>query len=960
MWILILVGSGIAWAASGELWAFISAASAGVALTTWSEAGKLRLELAALRGRSEVTMRGTEQHLSALDARIRVLENARATAPGPSQEPSEPDIARAAYAASLTVPTEVPQSTPEAEAPPAAPSQPWAGPTAVATVLTPAEAPPTTDFGPVSAAAVSRGPSMRPPAAPEPGFANFERSPDFKAKLRVFFIGDNPVARAGIFILLVGVALLLRLAAEHHMFPIEARLACLALFSVGLVGFGYRQRHERVTFARLLQGAGIAALYMVVFFAYRRFQLLPATLTFVLLLTVVLSSGVLAVLQDALALVFVDTVGGFAAPILASSGSGNHVALFSYYLILNALVLGVAWFKDWRLLNLTGFIATFGIGTTWGVLKYQPANFASTEPFLVAFFAIYLAITFLTALRRPASLRDNLSSALLFGLPLVSMGLQTKLAGDRDWIVAVSAIAAGAIYYGLARTLAKRDLETFRTLVDGYLALAVGLGTLAVPYAIDSDAMVSATWTLEAAGLYWVGVRSLRLRARVASVLVLFAGFGAALNSEVWTRPDAGPLPLLNPSFLCASLMFAAVLFIAALSKRHQKKLADNESIFTQLLIPLGFALFASAIGIEVHERVPSDLRPQIWLSCFAVAATALTVFGRKRSLTVARFTGLSLWPVAIILLGISRERNLTLWAQAGFVSWPLAVASIAAILHQQGEQPRPLVRLAQGATPLLLATLVLMLASDLVLVGAHLNRTWAEAALCVTAVLFALQLMQRRGLKSSPFSEFAPEHRLASHLLVAFTTIYWTSTLANAGTPTPLPYVPLLNPLDLASVGLVLFLRHYWHALAKDLSAEGPADLEGGPQLALVAMVFVIINVVLARSIHHFGHVPYDPDALWNSDAFQVSISILWSVLGVGGTLWGSRKLSRSTWMAAGALLCVVVLKIFLVDLDNLGQVARIMSFLGVGVLLLVVGYLAPLPPKRSDDQAREETAES
>lgn len=47
-------------------------------------------------------------------------------------------------------------------------------------------------------------------------------------------------------------------------------------------------------------------------------------------------------------------------------------------------------------------------------------------------------------------------------------------------------------------------------------------------------------------------------------------------------------------------------------------------------------------------------------------------------------------------------------------------------------------------------------------------------------------------------------------------------------------------------------------------------------------------------------------------------------------------------------ALIAVVVAKLFFVELSNRGGLARIVSFIGVGVLLLVVGYFAPLPPKR------------
>ena len=41
------------------------------------------------------------------------------------------------------------------------------------------------------------------------------------------------------------------------------------------------------------------------------------------------------------------------------------------------------------------------------------------------------------------------------------------------------------------------------------------------------------------------------------------------------------------------------------------------------------------------------------------------------------------------------------------------------------------------------------------------------------------------------------------------------------------------------------------------------------------------------------------------------------------------------------------MVLKLFINDLGNTGTVARIVSFIGVGVLMLVIGFLSPIPPR-------------
>jgi uncharacterized membrane protein len=79
-----------------------------------------------------------------------------------------------------------------------------------------------------------------------------------------------------------------------------------------------------------------------------------------------------------------------------------------------------------------------------------------------------------------------------------------------------------------------------------------------------------------------------------------------------------------------------------------------------------------------------------------------------------------------------------------------------------------------------------------------------------------------------------------------------------------------------------------------------------------------------------------------------QAALSIYWAMLGFGGMIWGARHVNRFAWVAGTALMALVVVKLFAVDLGNTGTVARIVSFLGVGVLLLVVGYLAPAPPRR------------
>ena len=83
-----------------------------------------------------------------------------------------------------------------------------------------------------------------------------------------------------------------------------------------------------------------------------------------------------------------------------------------------------------------------------------------------------------------------------------------------------------------------------------------------------------------------------------------------------------------------------------------------------------------------------------------------------------------------------------------------------------------------------------------------------------------------------------------------------------------------------------------------------------------------------------------------------QAAFSIFWTALSLVLMIAAHRLRLRVLWLTGAGLLAVTVLKLFLVDLSNAGGVERIVSFLVVGVLMLVVGYFAPVPPARESEQ--------
>ena len=88
----------------------------------------------------------------------------------------------------------------------------------------------------------------------------------------------------------------------------------------------------------------------------------------------------------------------------------------------------------------------------------------------------------------------------------------------------------------------------------------------------------------------------------------------------------------------------------------------------------------------------------------------------------------------------------------------------------------------------------------------------------------------------------------------------------------------------------------------------------------------------------------------------FQTYLTVLWALWGSGLMYAGCRKLkNRVVWSIGSAVLGINTLKIFLVDLAQTGTLTRIASFMATGVVLILIGYFAPLPPKNSGDEKHQ-----
>ena len=358
-------------------------------------------------------------------------------------------------------------------------------------------------------------------------------------------------------------------------------------------------------------------------------------------------------------------------------------------------------------------------------------------------------------------------------------------------------------------------------------------------------------------------------------------------------------------------------------------------------------------VGAGFHEVV-TFLDPQYQVNSFTafLAATVLifSLMGEREHWEAAQWPTY-LYAPALFFLAIASfiDRPHPL-GDMGWVAWPFAfIVHFATLRRQQDVLP-------ERWTPWMHAIGMIVLA----MIGAQelewladeytaSGTAWSLAARIVVPAALILWISSRRSDESWPVGVHAVAYRKGAAVAILIAMGLWSLHInfEDAGASDPLPYLPFLNAIDLGHIFAGFAVLSWWQAMRRSGLAP-PKFLDGvsGATIAS-AITFFWLNAVLLRTIHHWVGVPYDFDPLWESVVVQTSLSIFWTVLALSLMVVATRLGRRAIWIVGAALMAVVVVKLLLVDLSHLGGIERIVSFIGVGVLMLVIGYFSPVPPR-------------
>jgi uncharacterized membrane protein len=679
-------------------------------------------------------------------------------------------------------------------------------------------------------------------------------------------------------------------------------------------------------------------------------------------------------------LAVIGTIGGFMAPVLLSTGQGSHIALFSYFAALNAGIITVSLRKAWRPLNVLAFFFTFGIAGLWGVQSYRPDFQISCLFFLCLFYVLFVVVSILfTRLQANRGDYDTaIDATLLFGVPTVTFGYALFLLKPFEYGGAFAAVTLSAIYVGLA--FFAKGQENLSQLKTPWAALSLVFATLAIPLACDPR-VTSSIWALEGSAVISYGWMQNRFKARLFGYcLVLIGTIGFMTH---WPNVT-NSLPVLNALTIGLVLLALAYGVIGTATNRFVDKsearpdLNDAEALSVSWVMAIALALAGALVIVtELYMRnsaTAAGIAAPALLWLWALALQRVGVFAQWPQTTAPSI----ILPVLTLLLPINHA-----WVHDNLTTQGLIVTalSLSALLAWQALALKKLLPdwQAHFRDTALLPSILLLPGFTLVgywwLILIRGRNTWSSAiipesgltmhgwfvplAAAVPVILLWWLSKSKEASEAnsprlwqwlhgdSPLPDSTLTRQLKQFTLLALVYILATSLL-HSGQSGAMHYIPLFNLYELVAIAalLAMFRALRNTEVGSHYSNEQQSKIVGG-------LSFIFANSILSRILVNYFGAEFDLGFAWHSAIAATTYSIVWTLTALVAMWIASRKMTRGLWLVGAALLVVVAGKLILIDLSKVGSLARIVSFIGVGVLMLVVGYVAPLPSNESKKSA-------
>jgi uncharacterized membrane protein len=796
-----------------------------------------------------------------------------------------------------------------------------------------------------------------------------------------------------------------------QILPPAGRLLLMSLGAFALIGAGevvFRRIHRFA--AACLYGAGVATLFLVSYAGHGYYGLYEAHTAYVLMAFTTIIGASVAIRGDLLSIAVLAQIGGNLAPVLLHSDRPLLAPFLTYLLTLQVVAIVLAWWGGggrWWTLRVMS-LATLALWIA-NVISVRPADgTVSVLVFSLLYAALFQAELILSAARprrpgAPAQPAETLSLSMSLNSPAalavtfsvavtavlttaILFNLNAATDGARGAWVLVLAAACAALGFGVGRG---PDPGTpLHNLSLGYRVQAAALVVVAVPVALSGVWIIAGWAALSLAFAAAGNLLDLRL-SRWTGVMVWRL---ALLYLGWWT---VAPLGRLVPGDTLTTGAHAVWLHLLGVDIRAY-------TILAWLLAAVGHTVSWLIHQEGLRPAASDDRRFQrlAWVTSGLAGFAWLTA--SCAGLPPVGAT-LAILVYAWLLLGVDLlNPRLGLALQSAVVvalvavKW-VAVDTLAERLapHWSATDRRPVLNAVMGSGLLISATMALLYWLRRDVLGGALGHFESRRGACVSPAapvltlaallmtLFAIGLTYEIDRAIEAFAPGAPPWSLwqLKHLswtvlwMLCLTTYVALSRLLEPDAALRPGVVRVAQRLAVAVAVKFLLLDTLW---ARVVEGATPSHLLLNAQTLTAAVVvaamvflawlagdpprrraggaagFLAVLVVLwcgtleidrfFERLAAFGTTVFADPVL----AKQVAFSIFWSTFAIGAVVAGFRFRTAGLRYFGLGLFAVTLLKVVLVDMSQVQTGYRVLSFLGLGLLLLgtsvLYGKLSPV----------------
>lgn len=700
-------------------------------------------------------------------------------------------------------------------------------------------------------------------------------------------IGGKLFAKIGIAVLIIGVSFFLKYAFDQNWITPTMRVIMGLAAGLILLAIGEKTIRKYSNYGQIISGGGIALLYLSVFSAFNFYHLIMDLTAFVFMALVTLVGIMLSVRYNALSLMMVSTIGGFATPFLINSGENYQIPLFIYIILLDLAILIVSFFKNWRALSIVGMTGTLIVFSSWFDNFYTEEQLFSTMLFLTVFFLIYSVSSFIyNVVNKEKSTGAEQIMTLLSAFIYFAVSYNLLKPGYEGALGFFALLLA--IYYFIWAYAVKAATPEDDRLYNFLAFLSIGFITLAVPLQFDKF-VITIVWIIEGVLISLVGSRmkgsdGIVIKAFGLAVFMMAIIRALAIDQIEYTNKSA---LLLNRVFLSSAFAVIGSYLIAFLYKFASYEEKDPQAL-------------------EVNKKV---------IAIFIFAASFLTVFSVSRDIS-HYFNN----KIGAEYVRVSQVNSQTSDRYGNFQEYKISV-------------DQNIIKSYRETSQLSISLFFLIYGIVILIIGVFIKYRLLIAGGAVLNILIAFSLLSALWeMDTYARSVIAGCAIVTAYITAGLLKIYKDSTGGED---------KFIKPAVVFTVFIVIanFLSILW--ISREIVVYYNKKIE--------TVNAQIQEKCDTGFINKFNSVKqYDSTACQAvreqikklENKASTSVSIYWLIYSI--ILVGIGFAMRYKWVRIGGilLLMVAILKLFFYDLWSLGQLYRIIASLSLGVVLLGISF--------------------